>query len=249
MSFDKPSVQKKETEPASRRARNIEAENQRKIVLRQSRALEREERREEFFEYFVTNEMLERFEDDLSDLDVDMDTIRLITSAATGMNFQGIYAALSYPHELRTTFLSRLLLKVYSGALPPEKMLSEMHEIAHKHGFSVGFHLSRFDIQPDQKGRWAVIGKEQDHRDGDLPMAYYSRAFKHLYKRKLANFLYVVRAENTHRVGDDKKWWRASTLSIVQKIPMDKLQKGLHNLDKEMRELAEVEGFVFDEEE
>src|SRR5690349_16296432 len=79
-----------------------------------------------------------------------------------------------------------------------------------KYGFSIGYHVSPFATEGD-----TIIGKEPDHRDNDLPRAYYSSDYKHLYLKKHGNHLYAVRAEmgpdTSHRQDNDGAWGRAST--------------------------------------
>lgn len=217
-------------------------------LLKDARKVDRELRRELFFEFFVVTKMFERFENDLAELDVEQAQADEIMLGAKDLSKKEIYAALSYPHELRERFLKKILDRVSSGEIRPKGLLREMSRIAQRNGYSVGFHMSKFDIRESGKG-WAVIGREQDHRDDDLPMAYYSREFKHLYRRKLTNYMYIVRAEDMHRVGADGKWWRAPSLSIVQQISVDELRKGLDDLDLEMRSQAREEGAPMDEEE
>lgn len=217
-------------------------------LVQDARELHKEARREEFFRFFVASKMLSRFQDDLAEVGFTSDEEEVILASTARASFEDVYRGLSYPHDLRDRYLGKLRDRVRSGELKPEVVFSEMVSIARKNGYSIGFHLSKFDIRESSKG-WAVIGKEQDHRDNDLPMAYYAREFKWLYRRKLSNFLYVVRAEDDHRVSPDGRWWRAVSLSIVQQIPLDELQRELSNLERDMREHAAREGVVVDEEE
>jgi hypothetical protein len=217
--------------------------------LREARGLEREVRREELFNFFVTNKMLKRFEDDLDELGLSTQRIDEIVQSAAKLSYSDLYCALSYPHDLRAAFLGKLIERMDAGTLATGKTLEEMASIARRNGFSIGFHLSKYDIKPHPRRGWAVIGTEQDHRDNDLPMAYYARTFKSLYRRKLANYMYIVRAEDDHRVSPDNKWWRAPSLSIVQQIPVEELRTEMMRLEEEMREMARAEGVPIDEEE
>lgn len=217
----------------------IESRMQQK-ALQETRNGESEQRREAYFEQFIATKMLSRLEDDLEELDVEPEIITKIVDSAYTLSFDDIYRALSYPYDLRTSFLSKLVHRIHSGHLKPEHALSDMATTARRYGFSIGFHMSLFDIKPSSKG-WAIRGTEADHRDNDLPMAYYARKFKSLYRRKLASYVYIVRAEDSHRVGEDGKWWRAPSLSIVQKIPLDELRHTMNHLNREFAEQHAVE--------
>ncbi len=222
-------------------------ESRRKALVREARKLDRITRQEEFFEFFVTNEMLGRFEDDIAEMSIDSRSEELIMSAATRMTFAQLYHALSYPRDLLhmpNNYVVATVQEALKGKISFEEVLPKMAAIAERNGFTIGFHMSKFDIRPGSKG-WAVLGKEVDHRDGDLPMAYYSREFENLYRRGLTNFLYIIRAEGnngTHRVSEDGRWWRAPTLSIVQQIPIERLRDGLKSLQDDMYAAAKEAG-------
>ena len=199
-------------------------------IIREARTMENVAGREALFESIVANNLLERFEGDLEDADLSEESIAQIIDAAVHFQVYEIVQALAYPHDLRERFISVVIEQIQKGELKPEGVMSFLCERARRYGFGAGFHMSKVDIRPSAKG-WAVLGTEQDHRDNDLPMAYYARSFRWLYRRGIQNYLYIVRAEKEHRVGDDGKWYRAPSLSIVTRLPVDVIRSEMARLD------------------
>lgn len=202
-------------------------------VIREARTMENIARRESLFASIVANNLLERFEEDLEETDLSESVIARIVDAAIGFQMHEIVQALAYPHDLRERFISVIVTRIEKGELQPEDVIAFLHERAQSYGFDAGFHMSKVDIKSSPKG-WAVLGTEQDHRDNDLPMAYYARCFRWLYRRGIQNYLYVVRAEREHRVGDDGKWYRAPSLSIVTRLPVEVIRLEMARLDAQV---------------
>jgi hypothetical protein len=140
--------------------------------------------------------------------------------------------ALSIPKEL----LSRRLEALKKQNLLPADMVSRLHEDSSRHGFRVGYHVSNRDIRPqkDRQGNilhWCVIGTEPDHRNNDIAMAYYSLDLEHLYRKKKAAYLYLIRAitgaDTTHRMDNDNSWGRAPRLDIISRLDLEETLRGV----------------------
>lgn len=206
--------------------------------LQKAESLERDRRREELFQFFVASKMIVRFEDDLDALDFPQEIIDTILESTAHSSYEELFRALSYPYETRKVYLAKIRERIERGELKAEETVSTMARTAAQYGFSVGFHMSKYEIRPSGDV-WTIRGLEPDDRDDDKPMAYYSREFKWLYRRKLSNYLYIVRANDSDQVGADGKWWRAPSLSIVQRISGEELDVEMLTLDRELAQRTE----------
>jgi hypothetical protein len=189
------------------------------------------------FDEFMKQQLIEDFFHTLEDfLDKsDIDTMRKVL---VGYKENEIYAALSLPHELRERKFAEFAQKINSG-IPASNLMSELVEASSRYQFGVGYHTSPYDIKPDASGRWNIKGTERDHRDDDRMMAYYSKKYRHLFKKKNPAFVYIVRTEpQTHKT--DGNWSRAGELSVVAQVSFEKVfdfvEKTSRNLDKKSRE-------------
>jgi hypothetical protein len=85
----------------------------------------------------------------------------------------------------------------------------------------VGYHTSKYEISKKKSKdtsrgdiwEWSISGTEKDHRDFDLPMAYYSTTYNDIYREKQPRFIYIVSSTKDHR--SDGAWKRAQSLDIV----------------------------------
>lgn len=135
---------------------------------------------------------------------------------------ESVYAALSLPHELRERKFEDFSESLKEGDTTPEDLMCSLIKMSKKYGFNIGYHTSPWDISPDEEGHWSIKGTEPDHRDGDRPMAYYSKKYRHLFKKKEPKFIYIVRTDPaTHKT--DGNWSRATELSIVTRVPFSEV--------------------------
>lgn len=103
------------------------------------------------------------------------------------------------------------------------KVADILEFIPEKFKSTVGFHVTAQKIRPQvntsgrgkQIEQWIVNGTENDHRDSDLPMAYYSFDYAHLYRQNRGDYLYVVQSLPTHRSDPTNNWGRAPSLQII----------------------------------
>ncbi|MEN9852701.1 MAG: hypothetical protein RI996_644 [Candidatus Parcubacteria bacterium] len=110
--------------------------------------------------------------------------------------------------------------------MPISTIVDSVVEINKRNGFTLGFHMSKFDIKPEHKG-WVIAGYELDDRD-NLPMAYYSLDYTNAFRKRDPNFIYVVRADtksDTHKKDLTNNWGRASSLSIIAKLDVADIDK------------------------
>jgi hypothetical protein len=200
----------------------------------------REELREELFQTLVAGKVLEEFLDDLFEAGIEGDALKAIGDAFAKLSENNKLAVLAIPASLRPRRFATLAQKMEKGEITAEEIIESIRTEALEKGYTVGYHLSPADIKPG-KDDWSVQGTEADHRDGDLPRAYYSLSYRDRYLKKPMRFLYVIRAnvsENSeHRQDNNGSWGRASTLPIVAKIDMIEVEK---ELDERMKALEKA---------
>ena len=165
----------------------------------------------------MTQQLFEDFFDELEGYisKDDADEMRGILSL---FNDEDISATLSLPHELRERKFTEFENALKNHTSTPKDLIEKMVKVSSKYNFGIGYHTSPNEIRPDENGHWSIKGTESDHRDGDRAMAYYSKKYRHLFKKKNPQFVYIVRTEpDTHK--SDGNWSRATELSIVTSVP------------------------------
>lgn len=172
--------------------------------------------KDNIFDGYMKQQLLEDFVDSLRDY-FDDDSVNEISNTLQEFSDEEIYAAVSLPFELRDRKFKEFAQKIETGESPAEIIKAHI-EISKKYGFGVGYHTSAAEIKPDQKGHWTIKGTENDHRDNDVNMAYYSTKYRHIYREKNPKYVYIVRTEpQAHKT--DGIWSRAGSLSIITKVP------------------------------
>ncbi len=194
-----------------------------------------------YFAREVCNAVEMDAEDDLYEAGFDADFIDQIKTIVRALPLDDRKRILSYPAEIRKTLFLRWAEMVKEDFANPESMVEFLLTNAKKYHWSIGYHLSDKDIKPEidhMSGdikRWEIIGYEEDHRNNDLPMAYYSMDYMSRYRGKgRSRFLYVVRAILTedsdnpagrHFMDYENKWGRAARLSVVCKLDMHAIEE------------------------
>ncbi len=178
---------------------------------------ERQRAAEQIFGDIIMSRILNEFSDALEDVGYEPEQIEDIKKELGGEAEEDRKAALAIPEEIRERYLEKLKNK------SPHELVQTLIENGKKYGFSIGYHVS-----PSAAEGTTIIGKEEDHRDSDLPRAYYSTDYKHLYLKKKGNYLYAVRAEtgskSSHRQDNDESWGRASTLAIISRFNLPEVR-------------------------
>lgn len=196
-----------------------------------------EEIKNYLFDEFMKNQLLNDFfqslQDYFSSTQIDEMRRELINYSP-----EQIYAALSLPAELRDRKFTEFEQKIESG-LGINEIVHEFIEKSFIRGFGVGYHTSAVDIRPDENGSWFIKGTEADHRDDNKLMAYYSTQYRHLYKKSNSKFIYIVRVDpSSHR--NDGNWHRASALSVVARVPFEKVVRYVETTAKMATSQEEV---------
>lgn len=146
-------------------------------------------------------------------------------------------SAISLPEELSERIFSDFEKRISAGEHAEDVMKSYIDKVA-KYKFSYGFHTSPQEIRHDpQTGAWTVKGKQKDHRDNDFPMAYYSKQYRHLYKKDGVKYIYVVRASPDDKT--DNNWYRNNSLSIITKLDFYKATQYVEGLARQNNDPAD----------
>lgn len=178
---------------------------------------EQESTRNELFEKYMEQHIVEQFFETARDVGFSSEQIVDMQNTLSQFSDKEILGALSLPNELCEPWMERVLTDIDEKRTTPRGAILSLIGLGKKYGFGVGFHTSPYDIRPDEKGKWVIKGSEKDHRDDDLMMAYYSSQYRHLFKSKHPQFIYVVRTTTEDRT--DGNWYRAPSLSVVMRLP------------------------------
>lgn len=192
-----------------------------------AKAPEYEPLRNKLFEQYMEQHLIELFFETAADVGYSEAMIREAQNELSSYNDNEILGALSLPHELREKWIEKSLKLIENGERTPSEVIRELIGLGRKYGFKIGYHTSPQDIKPDTGDKWNIRGTEKDHRDGDMTMAYYSNQYRHLFKLKNPQFIYVVRAEKDHR--SDGNWNRAPTLSVIMRLPFGQVHQYVEN--------------------
>lgn len=169
------------------------------------------------FNEYAKQAVLSLFFERLSEF-VDFDDMDRMQEVLADCTEEQILSMISLPEQLVEKNFSLFAEKIEAGEAP-EDVIKEYIEKISKYKFSIGFHTSPYDIKPDSEtGEWVIRGRQKDHRDDDKPMAYYSKQYRHIYKKTGSKYIYVVRADAEHKTDDN--WYRGSTLSIVARLKL-----------------------------
>ncbi len=178
--------------------------------------------RESFFLSCANEALLDAFEEELEDIDgITDEDLTAWRDALTELDETHLNAFLSMPYELRKRRLGALVAEARRVGI--EHVVKKEADLAFSKGFQVAYHCSPNENKPDGKtGSWTIDGKEQDHRDNDIGMAYYSFDLANLYRKKNPKYIYLVRADTgadtSHRQDGDGAWGRAPKLDIIAKL-------------------------------
>lgn len=202
---------------------------------------------EDSFISVVHERILDEFEDSLDEAGFTEPDIQRFREHLNALPAERLSGILSQPYELRTRRLTRFSERLHKGEVTIPDIVDTLAREATERDFVLGFHMSNHDVLPrlakNGEMAWIIDGKEPDHRDNDLPMAYYSTDLTHLYGRKKARFIYIIRAERgkdtSHRQDNDGAWGRAPKLDIVAKLDYLRTMDEARRRAKESRENGE----------
>ncbi|MEK7462224.1 MAG: hypothetical protein AAB618_01505 [Patescibacteria group bacterium] len=189
-----------------------------------------------FYEY-AKQAVAGAFFDRMADY-IDQDDIDRMRSVLVDYSDEDILSVISLPEELVEKNFSDFEKRIIGGESPEEVMRSYIDRVS-KYKFSIGFHTSPFEIkQNEDTGSWSIKGRQNDHRDGDRPMAYYSKQYRHLYKKDKVNYIYVVRASPEDKTDDN--WYRNSSLSIIARLDLREALQYVETYARQRKDSADT---------
>ncbi len=192
------------------------------VLNNESNPLDEQEFREGVFLTYVHEQLLDTFEDALCEVpDIDDDEVEEWKDALLVLDDVHLSAFLAVPHEMLQRRLNALVTKGRREGV--QKTVIEAADDFYKRGYRVAYHCSPSNSEPDpETDAWTIDGREADHRDKDIGMAYYSFDLKNLYRKKNPKYLYLIRAdvseETSHRQDGNLDWGRAPKLDVLTKV-------------------------------
>jgi hypothetical protein len=141
----------------------------------------------------------------------------------------------SLPFELA----ERRFQILHSQNVPIESVIERLVKEAKESGYTLGYHLSPFEIKKAQGKNgleWKIKGTELDDRD-EKPMAYYSLDYDNVYRNRHQKNLYIVRAQtgekSPHKHDPSNNWGRATDLSVIARADFEKMDEEIKRREKE----------------
>ena len=208
-----------------------------------------EEILEDSFLNVVRRRILDAFSDSLDEAGFSPEEESEFRRELASLPLPAIKGVLSMPLELRQTILPRIHERISRHETTIQQTVRQLAEQSRERGFTLGYHMSSADIMPSASASgmpqtWVIQGRERDHRDHDLPMAYYSTDLANLYGKKKAQYIYIVRAETgpdtTHRQDNGGSWGRAAGLDVVDRLDYESVMQEAREQARREREAQEA---------
>lgn len=179
--------------------------------------------RDQIFDSILFENVLSAYEKDLQDTGYAPEQIQEFFSIINNISEENQRKILAFPFEQRQILFKNYLEKIENEKVSISNLVQKMNELALDYEYDFGFHVTNMkikkDVNRDNRVVWTIKGLEKDHRDNDLPMAFYSKQYRHLYGKKGYQYIYTVRSIPEHRT--DGNWFRAPALSIISELQID----------------------------
>lgn len=207
---------------------------------------EREDFRERNFPRVIAQHLIENLCEDFSEAGFEDEDIEQIQQALDELSEEQKRAVFSVPAELRISLYTRYFDRIRAGEITIEGMIEDLREKNERNHFTLGYHLSPREIKADTNGNWVIKGTEPDHRNGDIPMAYYSLDYRNRYREKPCKYLYIVRAElrdqSGHYRDNNSVWGRAPSLSVIDSFDLPQIEREIDKLMTETQVSSNEKG-------
>lgn len=203
------------------------------------------------FRSFVESRLVESFVTKMKSLGYPEEAIMEFYNYVASLGEGEAESLVATPWSIQNRYLEKTKQQVTSGEKTVTETMSKLLEKNKEFGRAIAYHASKEDIVPKQsqhqsrKGEleWTVYATENDHRDNDLPRAYMSFDYEHLYRQKNPEYLYAVcyrKGEGTGYIASqNENWGRGYGLDVIEKIKI----KDLDNfVDESLRQ--HNEGFA-----
>lgn len=195
--------------------------------------------REAIFQTIILNRLVDNLEESLEESNFSDEEIKQFAEILPAYSAEDLSGIVAVPYELRSRVFSQYRSRINSGEMSISAMIAEMSENAKKYGFTIGYHRSGIDIQPEtlknnsDTSTWSIKGVELDDRD-NIKMAYYSLDYQNIYRKRSGNYLYVIRAEigedTSHKRDQSNNWGRAPMLSVIDQFDFNELESQVESL-------------------
>ncbi len=198
-------------------------------------------RKEQIFRTLVEDQILNHTVSLMEQIGFSPDDIHHWNELMSSLSEQQKMYIVSFPYELKKRFLTEAK-RNQNGENKFQSIIDtacKSGELLHR---SIGFHATNKDIIPKKEmvgGRfieeWRIEGTEKDHRNNDLPMAYYSEDYMHLFRTKNPKYIYVVATQQngSHHRDGSQNWGRASSLAVIDKLDLGEIDRQVENISHE----------------
>jgi hypothetical protein len=204
--------------------------------------------KERIFHDIIANRMVDTYEQEMESTGYTSEEISTFREKLISLSLEDSEAVYAFPWELKQRALPAFLKKIREGKETIESMTEKIISASHAKHRKIAFHASNENIQPREEtvnGKisesWVIYGKENDHRDNDLPMAYYSFDYTNLYRSKNPKYIYAVSIQEDpsagHRKDGNNEWGRAPSLSVIDKLDLAQIE--LDVTERAMQEVKE----------
>lgn len=203
-----------------------------------------ENMRDQVFDSILLENIVSAYERDLQETGFSPEEIQVFFSTLNNTNEDDQKKILAFAFEQRRLLFKNFLEQIHQNKITIKEFVQELLSMASEYEYDIGFHVTNHQIkQTENKERrqtWEIKGLEKDHRDNDLPMAFYSKQYRHLYGKKGYHYVYIVRSLPDHRT--DGNWFRAPSLSIISELKtepdklVDRIQLELEKRKKAPRD-------------
>ncbi len=206
--------------------------------------------KESFFHEVVTSKIIDTYEKEMERVGYSPEQINSLREKIIELSVDKRESLYAFPWELKQRALPAFLNKIKEGNETVESMVDKLIEASEKQHRRIGYHATNENIIPKEERSngqlvksWVIYGREKDHRDNDLPMAYYSFDYENLYRVKNPNYIYVVSIQENERSGHRKdgnnEWGRAPSLTVIEKINLKEVDEIVQEmLNEEIKKAA-----------
>jgi hypothetical protein len=202
---------------------------------------DRHELENDFFHRLITTNIIESYDTELVKFGCNDEQLNEFSAAILDLSISDREYLYAFPWELKQRAIPAFLKKIEQGKGTIREMVDKIVSASKQQNRRIAYHASNQDIAPKKQiigsvagTSWFIDGTEADHRDNDLPMAYYSYDYENLYRVKNPRYLYVVSVQESagsgHKKDGNNQWGRASTLTIVSKVDFRDLEKKVQEL-------------------
>jgi hypothetical protein len=211
--------------------------------LNQERILFDEKIKERFFQRIVEGSVYDSWEKELEEAGGDKNLIDLFRNFFISLENNDQETLLALPWELRNRLIKFIIQKFNAGETI-DKFLNKALEFHKTQQRFIAYHCTKLKVEKSfnkiqSEQEWKISATELDHRDNDLPMAYYSSNYKNLYREKNPKFLYLVAGSKNPASGhktDGLSWGRAPGLNIIAELDLHQVEEKLKKMLKEYKD-------------